>query len=52
LFSGIVALLLPLIYRVAVEPVFTAFPLLLLASLLSFFALLAAVTHRTLLTLF
>jgi hypothetical protein len=46
LFSRINPLRLPIIYPIAVNPVLTALPLLLLPASLLLFALLASITHN------
>ena len=47
--SGVIPLLLPLIYFVAVDSVFAILLLFQLAALFAFFALLAAIAHNSLL---
>jgi hypothetical protein len=48
--SGFVPLRLPLIDEIAVDLVFAILPFFLLAALFTFFALLAAICHETLLS--
>jgi hypothetical protein len=47
--SGVIPLLLPLIYFVAVDSVLAILSLFQLAALLAFFPLLAAIAHNSLL---
>jgi hypothetical protein len=47
--SGVIPLLLPLIYFVAVDSVLAILSLFQLAALLTFFPLLAAIAHNSLL---